>query len=349
MVKLRDETRALLSDPELLEIQAKHFAEMEAVYTGTNSRPFVLSGFYGGTGHPKDGGPMDEQMAQALDDLAAQAEHMRDERIFRPLCFDVSTYGESFAEYLFGLPRMAPGASEFPRLNTPVGTLDPPPLDTCPAWQNTKTQTEMFLELELPVPLFSGSYITSPLVEAVNLYSEEFLMAMLQDPGAATRDLRVMCDIQVQMRKWYVDNVPVEQLQWVAPRLRGTPPGMSQIDGCTAQLVGPDLYAEMIAPLDAESLMVAPRGGMIHICGYHTHHLPTWREADWLRALQLSGDAMTDLALYHSQLRDDQVVYVSPHATMELEQIMEVTGGKRAVLALYEKDLHRVPTVVDGQ
>lgn len=34
---------------------------------------------------------------------------------------------------------------------------------------------------------------------------------------------------------------------------------------------------------------------------------------------------------------------------MELEQIMEVTGGKRAVLALYKKDLHRVPPVVDCQ
>ena len=348
MLKLKDETRRVLSDPELLEVQAEHFAEMERVYAGTNTRPFVLSGFYGGTGQPKDG-PMDQQMARALDDLAVQAEWMRDERVFRPLCFDVSTYGESFGEFLFRLPRMAPDAREFPRLAAPVGTLDPPPLDTCPAWQNAKTQTEMFLELELTVPLFSGSYITSPLVEAVNLYSEEFLMAMLQDADAAVHDLRVLCDVQLQMRKWYVNNVPVEQLQWVAPRLRGTPPGMSQIDGCTAQLVGPDLYAEMIAPLDAESLLVAPRGGMIHICGYHTHHLPTWREADWLRALQLSGDAMTDLPLYHSELRDDQIVYVSPHATMELEQIMEVTGGKRAVLALYEKDLHRVPTVVDGQ
>ena len=345
---LKDETRRILSDPELLEIQAKHFADMESVYDGTNARPFVLSGFYGGTGNPADG-PMEEQLARALDDLAAQAELMRDERIFRPLCFDVSTYGEGFAEYLFGLPDLGPNAGELPRLDTPVGTLDPPPLDTCPAWQNAKTQTEMFMELELPVPLFSGSYITSPLVEAVNLYSEAFLIATLQDTDAAMHDLRVLCDVQVQMRKWYVDNVPVEQLQWVAPRLRGTPVGMSQIDGCTAQLVSPELYAEMIAPLDAGSLMVAPRGGMIHICGYHSHHLPTWRDADWLRALQLSGDAMTDLPLYHKELRNDQVTYVSPHATMELEQIMEVTGGKRTIIALYEKDLHRVPSVVFGE
>ena len=347
MVKLKDQTRRILSDPELLEIQARHFADMESVYAGKNTRPFVLSGFYGGTGQP-DAGPMEEQVARGLDELAAQADFMRDERIFRPLCFDVSTYGESFAEYLFGLEELGPDAGRLPRLDAPVGTLDPPPLDSCPAWRNAKIQTEMFLELELPVPLFSGSYITSPLVEAVNLYSEDFLVAALQDPDAARHDLRVLCDVQVQMRKWYVDNVPVEQLQWVAPRLRGTPPGMSQIDGCTAQLVSPELYAEMIAPLDAESLLVAPRGGMIHICGYHSHHLPTWREARWLRALQLSGDAMTDLPLYHSELRDDQVTYVSPHATMELEQIMEVTGGKRTVIALYEKDLHRVPSVVDG-
>jgi hypothetical protein len=348
MIKLKDETRAILSDPELLEIQARYFADMESVYAGANDRPFVLSGFYGGTGEPS-AGPMEEQVARGLDDLAAQAEFMRDDRVFRPLCFDVSTYGEDFGEYLFGLEKLAPDAGRLPRLNTPVGTLDPPPLETCPAWQNAKAQTEMFLELDLPLPLFSGSYMTSPLVEAVNLYSEDFLVAALQDPDAAMHDLRALCDVQVQMRKWYVDNVPVEQLQWVAPRLRGTLPGMSQIDGCTAQLVSPELYAEMIAPLDAESLMVAPRGGMIHICGYHSHHLPTWRNADWLRALQLSGDAMTDLPLYHNELRDNQVTYVSPHATMELEQIMEVTGGKRTIIALYEKDLHRVPSVVFGE
>ena len=347
MVKLKDETRRILSDPELVEIQARHFADMESVYDGTNTRPFVLSGFYSVVGEPA-AGPVEEQMARALDELAAKAELMRDKRIFRPLCFSTSSYGEDFSEYLFGLHDLGPDAGELSRLATPVGTLDPPPLDNCPAWQQAKSQTEMFLELELPVPLYSGPYITSPLVEAVNLHSQAFLIAMLNDPDAARHDLRVLCDVQVQMRKWYVDNVSTEQLQWVAPRLRCTPYGMSQIDGCTHQLVGPDLYAEMVAPLDAESLLVAPRGGMIHICGYHTHHVPIWREMDCLRALQLSGDAMTDLPLYYNELRDDQVVYVSPHATMELEQIMEVTGGKRAIVALYERDVHRVATVVDG-
>jgi len=348
MLRLKDETRRILSDPELLEIQARHFADMESVYNGTNTRPFVLSGVYAGVDRPSEG-PAGQQMRRALDELAGQADLLRNKRIFRPLCFSISTYGEGFSKYLFGLNDIEHSAEKLPRLDRPVGTLDPPPLEKCPAWRNAKAQTEMFLELELPVPLFSGVYITSPLVEAVNLYSEAFLIATLNDPDAARHDLSVLCDVEVRMRKWYVDNVPAAQLQWTAPRLRATPPGYSQIDGCTHQLIGPELYRDMVARLDAESLNVAPKGGMIHICGYHTHHIATWREMECLRVLQLSGDAMTDLPTYHQRLRADQIVYVSPHATMELEAIMEVTGGKRAVLALYEKDLHRVRTVVDGE
>jgi len=64
--------------------------------------------------------------------------------------------------------------------------------------------------------------------------------------------------------------------------------------------------------------------------------------------LQLSGDAMTDLPTYFNELRDDQVVYVSPHATMSLPDIMEVTQGRRVIIALYPKDLYRIPAEIDS-
>ena len=48
-------------------------------------------------------------------------------------------------------------------------------------------------------------------------------------------------------------------------------------------------------------------------------------------------------------MREDQVVYVSPHATMSLTDIMNVTHGKRVIIALYDKSLPLVPTDIDGR
>ena len=57
---------------------------------------------------------------------------------------------------------------------------------------------------------------------------------------------------------------------------------------------------------------------------------------------------MTDLPIYFNGLRDDQLVFVSPHATMSLPDIMKITEGRRVIIALYPKDLHRIPTEIDS-
>ena len=120
---------------------------------------------------------------------------------------------------------------------------------------------------------------------------------------------------------------------------RTQPPGFGQLCGCTTQLLSPRHYREFVAPFDAELLGGYPHGGMIHLCGRHTQHIPTWREMKELRSLQLNDRAADDLAHYWSGLREDQILYVNPTATTSLERIMQITGGKRVVIVADVKDL----------
>ena len=91
------------------------------------------------------------------------------------------------------------------------------------------------------------------------------------------------------------------------------------------------MYREFVAPLDDELLSVYPNGGMIHLCGVHTQHIPIWREMRSVRAIQVNDRASEDLEIYFNELRDDQVIYLNPTSTMTAERAMEITGGQRIV------------------
>ena len=347
---MKPETYEILNDPELIRIRDDYFRRMQDVYDCCNDgQPaFVLSGLTPPCEVP-EGASMEEAMHLDFDAQATEAHLMRDPRIFRPLASGASTDGKGWDKDWFGLPDEPDPVTKLCRRKEPVGTLELPDLDKCEAWRNMKLSTEMFLEADVKLPLFSVGAVIGPIVTAVSLYgAEKFLTAMLDRPDAALNDLRVISDVAIQMRQWFVDNVPNQQLQGIIHRLRGQPPGHGQIDNCTSQLLGPEHYAEMVGPLDDEIMSVYPKGGMIHICGYHTQHIPYWRKSKSLKVLQLSGDAMTDLPIYHKELRDDQLVFVSPHATMSLPDIMKVTQGRRVIIALYPKDLHRIPTEIDA-
>ncbi len=134
------------------------------------------------------------------------------------------------------------------------------------------------------------------------------------------------------MHKWYLDHLPLEQLQPVLPHTRAQPPGYGQLCGCSTQLLPPDLYEEFVAPLDEELLTVYPNGGMIHLCGVHTQHIPVWRQMKPLRAVQLNDRAAEDLEVYWNGLRPDQLFYVNPCPGMPVERIMKITGGRRLVI-----------------
>jgi hypothetical protein len=347
---MKPETYRILNDPELLAIRDRYQEQLQQVSDGTYDahRAFVLSGIdHGYSGDETLS--LEDQLHAALDELAGMVDVLRDKRIFRPLTIGIpreKTVG--FSEYFFGAVGTDMEKDHDQQfLAKPVGALDPPPVEDCPAFIESKAAVKRFLEADVKLPGICMPLCGAPLVEAVSLYGEAFLVAMLDDPEAAQHDLDIITDVQTQIIKWYVENVPAEQLRSGAPRLRTQPPGRGQIAGCSTQLVGPEQYRDMVAPLDDKILSASPDGGMIHICGYHTQHLETWRNMESLKVLQLSGDAVTDVAQYLEGTRDDQIVYVSPSAVISLPELMQITKGKRAVFALYPKDIYRVPREID--
>jgi hypothetical protein len=174
--------------------------------------------------------------------------------------------------------------------------------------------------------------LSSPLNIALNLYGQRFLIAMIKDPEAAHRDLRLITDVIVTLHRWFQEAIPFVQLQMIATGGRCQPPGYGQLCGCSTHLISGASYAEFIAPLDDEILSLYPNGGMIHLCGSHSQQIPIWREMASLRAVQMNDRAAEDLGIYFDELRDDQIMYVNPCEGMPIEQIVQITGGQRVVI-----------------
>jgi hypothetical protein len=91
-------------------------------------------------------------------------------------------------------------------------------------------------------------------------------------------------------------------------------------------------YRDYVAPLDDALLSVYPHGGLIHLCGAHTQHIPVWRDMKSLRAVQLNDRATEDLEEFYYGLRGDQIIYVRPTPTMTVQRIYEISGGGHRIV-----------------
>ena len=167
---------------------------------------------------------------------------------------------------------------------------------------------------------------------AVNLYGQQILVGMVDEPEAAKHDLQLINEILCRLHDWYRANVPVTCRQCILPHERCAPPDYGQLCGCTTHLISARMYRQFIAPLDDQLLSLYPNGGMIHLCGEHTQHIPAWREMKSLRAIQLNDRAAWDLERYYRELRPDQVFYLYPCEGMPVERILKITGGERVVI-----------------
>ena len=218
------------------------------------------------------------------------------------------------------------------RLTSEIGTLQPPDLDKCEIWQIAKRTVYAFFKHEVTLPLFGLPTIASALNIAVNLYGQDMLEAMLTEPEKAAHDFAVINNLLINLHRWYLSILPERQLQPVISWERTQPPGYGQICGCTTQLIGADVYKSMIAPLDNELLGVYRNGGMMHLCGNHSHFIPVFREMPNLKAIQVNDRAAHDLELYFTGLRGDKIIYMYPCEGMSADKAMQITGGKRLVL-----------------
>jgi len=331
---MNQSTLSTLRDPALLEVRNAHLARLESLFAGdTPERPFFLKGLREVSNTDPYADPR-RWVAEALESLAHNTEESKDPDVFRPLCIEFRPYLVHFAEPMFGArPRRVEGRWWIDRIHSNIGNLQPPDLDKDPTWHLARTVAREFLSHSVTVPLFSLPTIAGSLNIASSLYGEDFFIAMLKRPAAVRHDLEVINDLLCLLNRWYLDNIPPPQLQQACPDSRCMPPGHGLIYGCTTHLLSHETYRDFIAPLDEKLLSLYPNGGMIHLCGEHTQHIPTWREMKPLRAFQINDRAADDLEIYFNELRDDQIIYLSPTPAMTVPRALEITRSRRLVIA----------------
>jgi len=333
---MKDGTREILNDPDLLQLRDEGFARLTALYAGEPAKhAFALCGVDGSGASSMYDDP-ERFIDESFDSLAGNVHLVRHAALFRPMSIGPNPYGVHFIDTFFGanvyeLDGQA-GNWQVEYLDTPVGALEPCDWQNHPTWDFTRRLAEAFLAANTTVPQYGLPTLSSTLNIGMNLYGQELLVAMLVDPEAAHHDLHIITDVIAGMHRWYREHIPAERLQMVVPTGRSQPAGYGQICGCSCQVLSDEQYAEFIAPYDDEILSVYPNGGMMHLCGEHTQHMPVWREMKSLRAVQLNDRAAEDLEYYFNDLRDDQILYVNPFDDMPVDRIMEITGGHRVVI-----------------
>jgi hypothetical protein len=322
-----------LRDLRLVEARARWYARLGGLFAGDRQHTaFFLHGIQCYT--EDDEPDWERWLDESLVKLAEEAERSLDQGVFRPLSINYNPHGVHFVDYLFGADVfLLDGESwQVHPLDTPVGSLQPPDLNVLPAWQVMQDFAKAFLARDVPSVVFGLPTIASVLNVAVNLYGDRILLAMHTDPDAVRHDLRVISNLLCTIHRWYLAHIPPEQMQCILPNGRCQPPGFGQLCGCTTQLISGATYREFVTPLDDELLSTYPHGGMIHLCGTHTQHIPAWNDVHALRALQLNDRAAEDLAIYFREMREDVVFYVNPCEGMPVERIVGITGGQRVVV-----------------
>lgn len=327
---LSESTFEALRNEKYIIAREKWFSRMESFFAGEAEGPFRLNGT--GTYLPETPfADIEAAIDGALERMNPDV--LLDENVFRPLFLQYHYYTTHLVDNIFGAEVFVRDRLWYSKkLGRAVGTLERPELEKNETWVKLKQHIKYFLDKKLALPLISIPCISSPLNVAINLFGEEFLVSMCLEPEAAMHDLQMIYEVEKEMHLWFIANIPDKQLTSVMGQNRTMPRGYGQICGCSTQLISGEAYREMVAPLDKGLLGLYRNGGMIHLCGAHTHHIPTWREMKDLRVVQINDRACEDLEKYFNGLRDDQIIYYRPCEKMPIERALEITGGKRLVI-----------------
>ncbi len=327
-----DTTLDVLSDHRVVDRLDRGLVRLAELYSG--ERPNTSMTLFGAGFHVQptaDSQPRD-WVARALGQAADHAIVAAADGVFRPLTVEFGPRGVHFVDALLGAQTFQRLGQWWSRsLSTPVGSLRPAQLETDEMWRTTRDVALAFVDHGVTGVLFGSATLSSALNVAVNLYGERFIVALAMQPMAATRDLATISALLRELHLWYREHIPHDQLQGVVAAQRCQPPGFGQLCGCSTQLLSADMYREFIAPLDAQ-LLGDYSGGMIHLCGDHRQHIPTWREMQTLRAVQLNDEAADHFERYYHGLRDDQIVYLNPTSAMTAARATRISDGRRLVI-----------------
>ena len=269
-----------------------------------------------------------------LEDIAGnRATDVLNDEKFVPVCLWCWIYGVHFMDKIMGGELyFSNGDCNCAYLKTPVGELTEPDLETNETFAIAVRAAKRFAEVGGGYPIFGLPVIASALNIGINLYGQELLVSMLEEPEAARKDLETINRTLIKAHKILQGIIPQRQLQCTVTHSRTQPPGYGQICGCSTHLLSGELYREMVADLDDALLGAYEKGGMIHLCGGHTQHMETFAAMKNLKTIQLNDRAAGDLDTYFKGLRKDQIIYLNPCPEMSVERALEITKGERLVV-----------------
>ena len=336
---MRQEVINALKDPELIRVREYHIDRLTRLFNGEKlDKPFILSGIGGGSSTDPFVNP-EKWVEEALESLYQNAEKALDMEVFRPLCATPWTFGVHFTDRLFGCELRPTVISPWGEmlyftkgLDNEVGELKIPDLETNETWRAAKRVTEALVATGVTVPFFTTQVLGEPWNQTFNLYRSKGLLAFYDNPKGMRRDLSVVTDTLVEMHKWYKKTIPYEQFQPICAEGRFQPRGYGQMCGCSTHMISNEIYEDFVRENDERVLGVYPNGGMFHLCGGHTQHLPSWSKMKCLRAFQLNDRAADDFEKFFNGTRDDQIFYVNYTERMTYDEVMRISGGRRCVM-----------------
>lgn len=330
-----EQVRNILNDPARIARYEKEFQQLRDFYA-TPSPEMLTLGHQIWVGSEVDPYTDPEGYVDAaMRAFAKKAEQCDGDGPLSLPVLEFWLYGVHFVDKIFGAEVTcleSSGQWNTRYLDTEIGTLQKPDLETNETWKLAQRMAEAYLRWDVQGVFFKPQVIASALNIAVNLYGAEILMAMVEEPEKAAHDLRVINDTLMEIHRWYRAHIPAQQLQMICGG-RTQPPGFGQICGCSTQLVSPQLYEEFIMPLDDEVLGLYPGGGLIHLCGSHAHLIPQFAKMKNLKNFQFNDRASEDMELYARGLREDQTLYVMACEGMPAERIRELSVLHRTILA----------------
>ncbi|HJN16138.1 MAG TPA: hypothetical protein QGH10_11625 [Armatimonadota bacterium] len=329
---------------EIEEAQAWHRARVDRLYAGDELDSVVaIAGPLFGPYHPLIGTTEIDMLEEpeawfdsVVGHMAESATRLASRATFVPLAVELDPLGVHFIDALLGAKTyFHEGQAWSDQLECEVADLEMPDLDASPILRKALDLAKFVVEAGDGRLLISTPVLSCAINTAINILGERFLEVLAIEPGVAMRALRIINDVLVAVTEAFFEVISTDVRRNSAAFSRYAPAGFGQVDGCATQLVSAAHYCAFLADLDSELLSVSPHGGMIHLCGTHEHHIPAFREMDRLRSVQINDRATDGLAEFVEGLREDQILYITPTEATSVEDIMDLTDGRRIVLQAY--------------
>ena len=216
-----------LNDPILIAKRDHWFAIQESLYQGSYQEPrvFVIDGVLS-VGKSDPYREPEKWVDKCLADIARQkASAILSDFKFRPVCVEYGIYGVHYVDKILGANvywRDGQWYNDY--LKTPIGELPDPDLENNETFQLSVRAAKRFAEVGGEFPLFGLPTIASALNIAVNLYGQEILMEMLDDPENARKDLETINRVLIKIHETFREILPQRQLQPVVSWERTQPP-----------------------------------------------------------------------------------------------------------------------------